>query len=154
MSLLSTHAFDQRVAQLRTRLDVLGTTMVTISGTRHRKIVAEAIAPGVVGLPDLARFAYEEWFRRLGDGNLLRVRYNYNYFDLAAGGWRGYHLHAVAPERDLVPHAKCVGGDGSGDQKAHYFAYELDLWAAHDEFELHYMAERAISCRGLSRIHD
>jgi len=152
MTLLSAHGFEQRVAQLGTRLDQLGTTAIEISGTRNRKLVAESVAPGVPGLPELARFRYEEWFRGLRDGGFVRVRYNYNYFDLSAGGSRGYHLHELAPGGVYQPHAKCVGADGSGDEAEHYFAYEIDLWAAHDEFEAQYMAERAIVCRGLTRL--
>ena len=117
---------------------------------RHRAIRAVAMAPGIAGLPEVARFAYEEWFRRLGDGSLLRVRYNYNYFDLAAGGSRGYHLHEIRPGAGPVPHAKCVASNGTGDPDAHYVAYEVDLWAAHDEFERQYAAGQPIDCRGLT----
>lgn len=152
MTLVSAHGFEQRVAQLATRLDQLGRTTIEISATRNRKVLAESVAPGVSGLADLARFQYEEWFRGLHDGGFVRVRYNYNYFDLAAGGWRGYHLHELAPGGDYRPHAKCVGADGSGGGAAHYFAYEVDLWAAHDQFEAQYMAERRITCRGLTPI--
>lgn len=152
MTLLSPHAFEQRLVQLETRLDHLGTTTITLSGGNHKVIRAVAMAPGVAGLPDLARFAYEEWFRRLADGSLLRVRYNYNYFDLAAGASRGYHLHEIKQGAGPVPHAKCVAGDGIGDSDAHYFAYEVDLWAAHDEFERQYAAGQPIDCRGLTTL--
>ena len=149
MTLLSPHAYEQRVIQLETRLDHLGLTSITLSGTRHRHIRAVAIAPGVAGLPDLARFAYEEWFLWLSGQSLVRVKYNYNYFDLAAGASRGYHLHELSPGGGPVPHAKCASLDGIGDPNAHYFAYEVDLWAAHDEFERQYAAGQPIDCRGL-----
>ncbi len=123
-----------------------------MSGARHRKVVCETVASGVPGLPDMARFVYEEWFRRLSDDDLVRVRYNYNYFDLVRGGWRGYHLHQIEADGPSIPHAKCVGSDGSGDPAAHYFAYEVDLWAAHDEFEALYMAQQPISCLALQPI--
>jgi hypothetical protein len=152
MTFLSPHGLEQRIAQLGTRLDQIGATTIDVSGARNRKLVANSVAPGVPGLPELARFSYEEWFRGLRDGGFMRVRYHYNYFDLSAGGWRGYHLHELAPGGDYQPHAKCVGADGSGEEAAHYFAYEIDLWAAHDEFEAQYMAERAIECRGLPRL--
>ena len=150
MTLLSPHAFEQRLVQLETRLDHLGLATISVSGTRHRQIRAVAIAPGVAGLPDLARFAYEEWFRRLSDRSLLRVKYNYNYFDLAAGASRGYHLHELSPGAGPVPHAKCAAPDGTGDPNAHFFAYEVDLWAAHDEFERQYASGQPIDCRGLT----
>ena len=153
MTLLSPHAFEQRLIQLETRLDHLGRTTITVGGGKHRTTRSVAIAPGVAGLPDLARFAYEEWFRRLTDGSLLRVRYNYNYFDLVAGAHRGYHLHAIRPGAGPVPHAKCAAGDGIGDPAEHYFAYEVDLWAAHDEFERQYAAGQPIDCRGLTALH-
>ena len=149
MTLLSPHAFEQRLIQLETRLDHLGTTTIGLSGGKHKAIRAVAVAPGVSGLTDLARFAYEEWFRRLADGSLLRVKYNYNYFDLAEGASRGYHLHEIKSGGGPVPHAKCAAGDGLADPDAHYFAYEIDLWAAHDEFERHYASGQSIDCRGL-----
>ena len=150
MTLLSPHAFEQRLAQLETRLDHLGITTINLSGRKHRTIRAVAVAPGVAGLPEVARFAYEECFRRLSDGSLLRVKYAYNYFDLAVRAWRGYHLHEIRPGAGPVPHAKCVVEGGAGDPLAHYFAYEVDLWAAHDEFERQYASGQAIDCRGLS----
>ena len=50
-----------------------------------------------------------------------------------------------------VPHAVCVLPDGSGEG-CHYFAYEVDLLAVHEEFEGQYAAGRPIDCRGLRPI--
>lgn len=151
MTLLSRHSFEQRLTGIEARLDRLGRTTTHVSGKRHRKLRIECLAPGVSGLPGLARFKYEERFLGLESG-FVRVRYDYDYFDLASGGWRGYHLHALPGGGEPLPHAKCVGADGSGDPDAHYFAYEVDLLAAHDEFEALYASEAVLSCKGLTRI--
>jgi hypothetical protein len=81
----------------------------------------------------------------------VRVRYRYNYFDLARGGWFGYHLHPVRSGGDAVPHAKCVTSDGGGATR-HHAAYEIELLAAHDDFEAWYAAGRRITCGGLVAI--
>lgn len=60
------------------------------------------------------------------------------------------------PDRKLivdlvVPHAVSVLPGGSGESR-HYFAFEVDLLAAHEEFEGQNAAGRPIDCRGLRSI--
>lgn len=152
MTLLSRHAFEQRLAQAVARLDRLGTVSLNVSGAQHRRVRFEVLAPGVPGLTDLARFVYEEWFRWLPDGAWLRVRYNHDYFALDTGGWRGYHLHEIAPGVEPVPHAKCVASDDPGGEARHFHAFEVDLWAAHEEFERQYLMGQPVTCHGLTPI--
>lgn len=151
---LLAHAFNQRRDGLLARLDRLGRASVRDLGAnkRVRKIVADLVIPGQVGeprLPDEVRFHYQEWWRRSALG-WLRVRYDYDYLDLLNGGRRGYHLHPLKG-REPVPHAVCVLPDRSGEG-CHYFAYEVDLLAVHEEFEGQYAAGRPIDCRGLRPI--
>ena len=151
MRALSPHAFEQHQADLLARFDRLGRTTLGTAGKRHRKLTFDVYVPGVPGLADSAHFHYEEWFRRSSKG-WLRIRYNYNYRDLVRGGWRGYHLHPLdghGPEP--VPHAKCVEPNGDGAHN-HYDAYEVDLRAAHDEFETLYAMDTPIECEGLTSI--
>ena len=98
----------------------------------------------------MARFAYEEWFRRLSDGSLLRIRYNYNYFDLAAGGSRGYHLHEIRPGLARFPTQNASTRTVLAMRIRTTSRTSLDLWAAHDEFERQYAAGQPIDCRGLT----
>jgi hypothetical protein len=149
VTLLSAHAFEQRLTQLETRLDHLGQTTTSLSGGRHRKVKVTCHAPGIPGLLELAVFQYEEWFTAFDEDRLLRTRYHYNYLDVARGGRRGYHLHPINGQIEDTPHLKCLGADGSGDANAHYFAYEVDLWAAHEAFERLYADQKPLSCRGL-----
>ncbi len=151
---LSAHAFNQRRDGLFARLDRLGRAEVRDEGAnkRVRKVIADLVVPGQVGdpgLPDEVRFRYQEWWRRSGFG-WLRVRYDYDYFDLVNAGRRGYHLHPLGG-REPVPHAVCVSADGSGRGR-HFFAHEVDLLAAHEEFEAQYATGRPIDCRGLRPI--
>jgi hypothetical protein len=151
---LSAHGFDQRRDGLYARLDRLGRTLVQDFGENEplRALTMDIVTPGQIGephLPDEARFRYQEWWRRSSLG-WVRVRYDYDYFDLAKGGHRGYHLHPLG-EGDAVPHAVCVLADGSGEGR-HYLAHEVDLLAVHEEFERDYAASRPIDCRGLRRI--
>ena len=81
---------------------------------------------------------------------LASRHYDYDFFDLVDGGRRGYHLHPLRG-REPVPHAVCVLPDGSGGGR-HYFALEMDLLAAHQEFEGQYAAGRPIEYRGLRSI--
>ena len=151
---LSSHAFNQRRDDLFTRLDRLGQVDLRDQGANRpvRKIVVDLVVPGQEGgprLPDEVRFRYQEWWRRSALG-WLRVRYDYDCFDLVNGGRRGYHLHLLrGPE--AIPHAVCVPPDGSGEGR-HYFAFEVDLLAAHEEFEGQYAAGRPVECRGLRAI--
>jgi hypothetical protein len=147
---LSAHAFNQRRDGLYARFDRLGRVVLRDLGgnSRIRKLLAEVVVPGQVGelrLPDEIRVHYQEWWRRSSIG-WVRVRYDYDYFDLAHGGRRGYHLHPLGG-REPVPHAVCVLADGSGEGR-HFAAFEMDLLAVHDEFEAHYAAGRPIDCRG------
>ena len=151
---LSAHAFNQRRDGLFARLDRLGRADARDLGTnkRIRMIFADLVIPGQVGEPrllDEVRFHYQEWWQRSALG-WLRVRYDYDYFDLVNGGRRGYHLHPLLG-REPIPHAVCVLPNGSGEDR-HYFAYEVDLLAVHDEFEGQYAAGRPIDCRGLRPI--
>ena len=151
---LSTHAFNQRRDDLFTRLDRLGRVDLRDQGANRpvRKIIADLVVPGQEGepgLPDEARFRYQEWWRRSALG-WLRVRYDYDYSDLVDGGRRGYHLHPLRGP-DPVPHAVCVLPDESGKGR-HYVAHEIDLLAAHEELEAQYAAGRPIDCRGLRAI--
>lgn len=82
----------------------------------------------------------------------MPVRYTYDFFELVLGGRRGYHLHPLIGN-EPVPPAVCVLPDGTG-QGLHYEAYEVDLLAAHDEFETQYAAGRPIDCRGLRSLAD
>jgi hypothetical protein len=119
---------------------------------RVRTLVVDLVAPGQEGeprLPDEARFRYQEWWRRSSVGWVL-VRYDYDYVDLVVGGRRGYHLHPLAG-RGSVPHAICVRPDGGGSGR-HYAAHEIELPAAHEEFEAQYAAGQHIDCRGLRAI--
>jgi hypothetical protein len=114
--------------------------------------VIDLVAPGQdgePGIPDDAHFRYKEWWRRSSVGWVL-VRYGYDYFDLRNGGHRGYHLHPLAG-RGPVPHAVCVLPDGTGSGR-HYAVHEVELLAAHEEFEALYAAGRRIDCRGLRAI--
>ncbi|HSW43555.1 MAG TPA: hypothetical protein VLM76_13700 [Patescibacteria group bacterium] len=151
---LKAHAFNQRRDGLYARLDRLGRVSVRDLGAnrRVRKLVMDLIVPGQLGesrLPDEARFRYQEWWRRSSFG-WFRVGYDYDFFDLVDGGRRGYHLHPL-DGREPVPHAVCVLPDRSSEGR-HYFAFELDLLAVHEEFEDQYAAGRPIDCRGLRSI--
>ena len=151
---LSAHAFNQRRDRLFARCDRLGRTAVRDLGAngRVRKLIVDVVAPGqpgAPGLPDEARLRYQEWWRESSLG-WLRVRYDYDYFDLSRGGRRGYHLHPLGGQ-EPVPHAVCVLPDGSGEGR-HFEAFEVDLLAAHDEFEAQYAAGRPIVCGGLRAI--
>jgi hypothetical protein len=151
---LSAHAFNQRRDGLYARFDRLGRASVRDLGgnKRVRKLIVDVVVPGQLGeprLPDEVRFRYQEWWRRSSLG-WLRVRYDYDFFDLVNGGRRGYHLHPLNG-REPVPHAVCVLPDGSGEGH-HYFAFEVDLLAVHEEFEGLYAAGRPIDCRGLRSI--
>ncbi|MFH1475696.1 MAG: hypothetical protein ABIG85_07535 [Chloroflexota bacterium] len=148
------HAFNQRRDGLYARFDRLGRVSVRDLGVTRptRKLVADLVVPGQVGeprLPDEVRFHYQEWWQRSSLG-WLRVGYDYDFFDLVDGGRRGYHLHPLGGG-EPVPHAVCVLPDGSGEGR-HYFAFEVDLLAVHEEFEGRYAAGRAIDCRGLRSI--
>jgi hypothetical protein len=151
---LSPHEFNQRRDHLFSRLDRLGRVDLRDLGAnkRVRKIVADLLIPRQGReflLPDEVHFRYQEWWRPSAFG-WLRVRYNYDYFDLVNGGRRGYHLHPLkGPEP--VPHAVCVLCDGSGEDR-HFVAYEMDLLAVHEEFEGQYAAGRPVDCRGLRPI--
>jgi len=153
---LSGHAFNQRRDGLYARLDRLGrVAFQDLGGDRPtRKFVADLLVPGQVGeprLPDAVRFHYQEWWRQSPLG-WLRVGYDYDYLDLIEGGRRGYHLHPLG-RAETVPHAVCVLPDGSGEGR-HYAAFEVELLAAHEEFEAQYAAGRPIDCRGLRPIDE
>jgi hypothetical protein len=151
---LSAHAFNQRRDGLYARFDRLGRVdLRDLGGNRRvRKLVVDLVIPGQLGepkLPDEVRFRYQEWWRRSSLG-WQRVRYDYDFFDLVDGGRRGYHLHPL-DGREPVPHAVCVLPNGSGEGR-HYFAFEVDLLAVHEEFEGQYAAGRPIDCRALRPI--
>jgi len=146
----SAHTLNQRRDGLYAGFDRLGRVdLRDLGGNRRvRKLVADLVVPGQLGeprLPDEVRFRYQELWRRSSLG-WLRVGYDYDLFDLVEGGRRGYHLHPVKG-REPVPHAVCVLPDGSGEGH-HYFAFEVDLLAVHEEFEGQHAAGRPIDCRG------
>jgi hypothetical protein len=148
---LSAQAFNQRRDHLYARFNRIGRVVLDDLGatTLSRRLVADLLVPGQLGeprLPDGARFRYQEWWR-FSDFGWLRVRYDYDYFDLAAGGRRGYHLHPLTGD-EAVPHAVCVLPDGSGTGR-HYVAFEVELLAAHEAFEAQFAAGRGIDCRAL-----
>ena len=148
---LSSGAWVRRRDDLFMRMDRLGRVDLRDRGAnmRVRKLAVDLVAPGQggePGLPDEAHFRYQEWWRRSSVGWVL-VRYDYDYFDLLNGGHRGYHLHPLAG-RGPVPHAVCVLPDGTGSGR-HYAAHEVEVLAAHEEFEALYAAGRRIDFRGL-----
>ncbi len=151
---LSDQAFNERLDGLLDRLDRLGRTQTVAHGSRRplRKVTVTIAAPGQIGepsLPDDVRFEYEEWWRRSRLG-WVRVRYNYNAFDLARGGHWGLHLHPLDRRRgEPVPHSVCAQPDGSGSGR-HFGAYEVDLLAAHEMFERWYASDSPIDCQGLT----
>lgn len=148
---LSSQAYNQRRDDLYFRFDRLGRVNLQDLGANRstRKLVIDLVVPGQGGpLPDDARFRYQEWWRRSPVG-WLRFRYGYDYFDLASGARRGFHLHPLKGR--VVPHAVCVLASGVGEGR-HYAAFEVDLLAAHEEFEAQYASGRPIDCRGLRRI--
>lgn len=151
---LSSRAFNQRRDDIYSRFDRLGRVELQDLGgnTTTRKLVVDVVVPGQVGehrLPDDARFRYQEWWR-LTQLGWIRVRYDYDYFDLRSGGRRGYHLHPLSGSEPM-PHVVCVLPDGSGAGR-HFEAVEVDLVAAHEEFEAQYADGRSIDCRGLRSI--
>jgi hypothetical protein len=151
---LSDRAFNQRLDDLLARLDRLGRTQTEDRGARRllRAVKVTITVPGQIGapsLPDEVRFEYEEWWRRSRLG-WVRVRYNYNAFDLARGGHWGFHLHPLDRRRgEPVPHSVCVQADGSGVGR-HFAAYEVDLLAAHEAFERWYAGGSPVDCEGLT----
>ena len=151
---LSSRAFNQRRDDLYSRFDRLGRVELQDLGARAtvRKLVVDVVVPGQVGesgLPDEAHFRYREWWR-LTQLGWVRIRYDHDYLDLRAGGRRGYHLHPLSGS-EPTPHAVCVLPDGGGAGH-HFEAVEVDLLAAHEEFEAQYADGRSIDCRGLRSI--
>jgi hypothetical protein len=112
---------------------------------RHRGIDGETRG----AIPDEVNSRYQEGWRRSPLG-WQRIRYDYDYFDLVGGSRRGYHLHPLRVGEAAIPHAICepVGPARAG---RHYAAHEVDLLAAHEEFEAEYASGRPIGCRGLRR---
>jgi hypothetical protein len=148
---LSPQAYNQRRDDLYSRFDRLGrVSLRDLGGNRSvRKLVVDLIVPGQGGpIPDEAHFRYQEWWRRSPLG-WLRFRYDYDYFNLVGGGRRGYHLHPLKGQ--VVPHAVCEAASRAGAGR-HYEAHEVDLLAAHEEFEAQYASGRPIDCRGLRAI--
>jgi hypothetical protein len=148
---LASQAYNQRRDDLYSRFDRLGRVDLQDLGANRptRKLVVDLVVPGQGGpLRDEVRFRYQEWWRRSTVG-WLRFRYDYDYFDLVSGGRRGYHLHPLRGQ--VVPHAVCEGPSRAGAGR-HYEAHEVDLLAAHEEFEVQYASGRPISCRGLRPI--
>lgn len=148
---LSSQAYNQRRDDLYSRFDRLGRVNLQDLGANRsiRKLVIDLVVPGQGGpLRDEARFRYQEWWRRSSVG-WLRFRYDYDYFDLLSGARRGYHLHPLNGR--VVPHAVCEVAPRPG-AGGHYEAHEVDLLAAHEEFEAQYASGRPIDCRGLRRI--
>ena len=150
---LSSQAFNQRRDDAYSRFDRLGRVSLQDLGANgpRRKLGIDVSVPGQPDvLPDEALFRYQEWWLRSPLG-WQRVRYDYDYFDLVRGERRGYHLHALRPGGEVVPHAVCEPSVGTGAGR-HYAAHEVDLLAAHDEFESQYAAGRPIDCRDLRSI--
>lgn len=147
---LSAQAYNQRRDDLYSRFDRLGRVFLQDLGSTKatRKLVVDLFVPGQeMALQDEVHFRYQEWWRRSPLG-WQRFRYDYDYFDLASGARRGYHLHPLQGGAAAIPHAVCelAGGVGGG---RHYAAHEVDLLAAHEEFEVQYASGRPIDCRGL-----
>ncbi len=153
---LGDQQFNQLHAGVVARADKLGRTNSKDSGGGRslRKVDILVVVPGQIGdprLPDEVMFKYEEWFRRTPIG-WIRVRYNYNYFDLRAGGRWGLHLHPLPGRgREPEPHMVCVWPGGRGEDR-HYAAHEVELVAAHEQFEDHYAEGRPVACLGLTPI--
>lgn len=150
---LSSQAYNQRRDDLYSRFDRLGRVSIQDLGSNKatRKLVVDVFVPGqVASIPDEAHFRYQEWWRRSPLG-WQRIRYDYDYFDLVGGARRGYHLHPLKPDAAAVAHAvyELPGGRGAGH---HYEAHEVDLLAAHEEFEAQYASGRPINPRGLRPI--
>jgi hypothetical protein len=152
---LSSQAFNRRRDDLYSRFDRLGRVSLQDLGSNKdtRKLVVDLFVPGGVdSILDEAYFRYQEWWRRSPLGwQRIRYDYDYDYFDLVGGSRRGYHLHPLNAGAAAVPHAvyELSGGLGSG---RHYAAYEVDLLAAHEEFEAQYASGRAIDHRDLRAI--
>lgn len=147
---LSSQAYNQRRDDLYSRFDRLARVFLQDLGSAKatRKLVVDLFAPGQeMALPDEVHFRYQEWWRRSPLG-WQRFRYDYDYFDLAGGARRGYHLHPLQGGAAAIPHAVCELAGGAGPGR-HYAAHEVDLLAAHEEFEVQYAAGRPIDCRGL-----
>jgi len=150
---LSSQAYNQRRDDLYSRLDRLGRVLVQDLGSNSatRKLVVDLFVPGQGDpLPDEVHFRYQEWWR-LSPLGWQRIRYDYDYFDLVRGAKRGYHLHPLVGGAAAVPHAVCVLASGVGTGR-HYAAHEIDLLAAHEEFEAQYASGRPIDPRGLRAI--
>jgi hypothetical protein len=150
---LSSQAYNQRRDDLYSRFDRLGRVLLQDLGSNRatRKLVVGLFVPGQVeSIPDEAHFRYQEWWR-LSPLGWQRIRYDYDYFDLVTGERRGYHLHPLEAGAAAVPHAifEEAGGVGAG---RHYTAFEVDLLAAHEEFEAQYASGRPIAPRGLRAI--
>jgi hypothetical protein len=153
---LSDHQFNQLYAGFLARVDGLGRTVSRDLGATRpvRKMFITIALPGLapaLGVADFARLEYEEWFRRTSIG-WVRVRYHYNYLDLARGGRLGLHLHPLPTTRGVaVPHRICIQPDGSGEGR-HDAAHEVELVVAHEQFERLLVTAAPIACEGLTRI--
>ncbi|HEX7591772.1 MAG TPA: hypothetical protein VF375_07460 [Candidatus Limnocylindrales bacterium] len=150
---LSAQAYNQRRDDLYSRFNRLGRVELQDLGSSlaTRKLVIDVFVPGQAdAIPDEAHFRYQEWWRRSALG-WQRIRYDYDYFDLAGGARRGYHLHPLRVGEAAIPHAICEPADGAGAGR-HYTAHEVDLLAAHEEFEAQYASGRPIDCRGLRTV--
>ena len=150
---LSPQSYNERLDDLYSRFDRLGRVVLQDMGSNKltRKLAVDVVVPGQgEPLPDEVRFRYQEWWRRSSLG-WQRIRYDYDYFELFSGARRGYHLHPLKGGAAALPHAVCepAGRVGAG---RHYAAYEVDLLAAHEEFEAQYASGRPIDCRGLRAI--
>lgn len=99
-----------------------------------------AAAPGL-GLPRHATLDYREVFHLTGTVEWELIRYAYEYRTIV-GGRRAYHLH------DGRFHAHCVD-PRLPRADHHYRAPEIDLFEAHDEFRLLYVAGAVVSCGDL-----
>lgn len=150
---LTDREFNLLYDDMFARADKLGRTSVKVTPPDRpaRKVEMTVTVPGQEGdprLPDEVLFKYEEWFRRTALG-WVRVRYNYNYFDIRRGGRWGLHLHPLPGHgRTSGPHMVCVWPDGRGNGK-HYGAHEVELRAAHETFVTHYAEDRPVTCVNL-----
>lgn len=151
---LSSHALRQRIATLEEALENDGS--VSRPAPSHEPpeglwyVDLQVEAPGY-GLPPMAAYRYQEWWRSNG-GEWELVAYAYDYrFGPDRRGVFGFHWHemrAIDPTGDPVHHVKCV--DPIPPARDHHFrGTRMDVWEARDELTRLDAAAIWPTCKGL-----